>query len=124
MPAPSAADSISPAFARTRLILFSPFMKGRTWKLSATGYLAAAGNLFVPFPLAYLFLLPVARQFGHAAVAILLTACSLFSLVFLILFVLCSRMQFVFFDVVLNRDQFIAPLWRKHRNVYAGLTWL
>ncbi len=124
MPPLSAADSISPAFSRTKLILFSPFMKGRTWKLSATGYLAAAGNLFLPFPMAYLFVLPAVAQFGHAAIAILLTACTLLTLLFLFLFVLCSRLQFVFFDVVLNREQFVAPLWRKHRNVYGPLTWL
>lgn len=124
MPPISAADSISPAFARTRLVLFSPFIKGRTWKLSATAYAAATGNLFVPFPLAYLFFLPAVSGFGHAAMAALLIACSSLSLVFLFLFVLCSRLQFVFFDVVLNREQFVAPLWRKHRSVYAGLTWL
>jgi hypothetical protein len=123
MPPLSAADCISPAFSRTKLILFSPFMKWRTWKIAATGYLAVAGNLFVPFPMAYLFLLPVAEQFGHGAVAALLIGCTVLTALFLFLFVLFSRLQFAFFEIVLNREQFIAPLWRKHRNVYGRLTW-
>jgi hypothetical protein len=124
MPPVSAADCISPAFSRTKLILFSPFMKGRTWKLSATGYLATAGNLFLPFPLAYLILLHLLPAVGRPFVIGLISACTFATAVFLFLFVLFSRLQFAFFEVVLNREQFIAPLWRKHRNVYAAWTWL
>jgi hypothetical protein len=123
MPPLSAADCISPAISRTRLILFSPFMKGRTWKLSATGYLATAGNLFLPFPLAYLIFLPAAERAGKGFAIALITACIIFTAVFLFLFVLFSRLQFAFFEVVLNREQFIAPLWRKHRNIYGAWTW-
>jgi hypothetical protein len=99
-------------------------MKGRTWKLCATAYLATAGNLFLPLPMAYLFVLPVVAHFGSVAIAILLSACTLLTGLFLFIFVLCSRMQFVFFDIVLNREQFVRPLWRRHRSVYAPVTWL
>jgi hypothetical protein len=124
MPPLSAADSISPAFSRTKLILFSPFMKGRTWKFCATAYLATAGNLFLPFPLAYLLFLHALPAGGRPFVIALIAACTVFTAVFLFLFVLFSRLQFAFFDVVLNREQFIAPLWRKHRSVYGAWTWL
>jgi hypothetical protein len=124
MPPLSAADCITPAVSRTRLILFSPFMKGRAWKLSATGYLATAGNLFLPFSLVYLMFLPAAEQAGKPFAIALVTACIVFTAVFLFLFVLFSRLQFAFFEVVLNREQFIAPLWRKHRSVYGAWTWL
>ena len=36
-----ASEAVSPAFARTRLLLFSPFRFGRTWKLCATAYACA-----------------------------------------------------------------------------------
>jgi hypothetical protein len=123
MPPLSAADCISPAISRTKLILFSPFIKGRTWKLSATGYLATAGNLFLPFPLVYLMFLPAAERAGRGLAIALVIACTLFTALFLFLFVLFSRLQFAFFEVVLNREQFISPLWRKHRSIYAPWTW-
>lgn len=124
MPPLSAADCISPAFSRTKLILFSPFMKGRTWKLSATAYLATAGNMFLPVPLVYLVFLHAAERAGKPFVIALFAACVLFTALALYLFVLFSRLQFAFFEVVLNREQFIAPLWRKHRGIYAAWTWL
>ena len=124
MPPISAADCISPAFSRTKLVLFSPFMKGRTWKLCASGYLATAGNLFLPFPLAYLIMLPLASKAGQPFIILLISACVFATAIFLFLFVLFSRLQFAFFEVVLNREQFIAPLWRKHRSVYGAWTWL
>jgi len=124
MPPISAADCISPAFSRTKLILFSPFMKGRTWKLCATGYLATAGDFFLPIPMVYLLFLPAVLPLGRTAAIVLATACTVISAILLFLFVLCSRLQFPFFEVVLNREQFIAPLWRKHRGVYAAWTWI
>lgn len=123
MPPLSAADCISPAASRTRLVLFAPFMKGRTWKLSATAYLATAGNFFLPFPLVYLFFLPAVERAGRPAAIALIAACILFTVLILFLFVLFSRLQFPFFDVVLHREQFIAPLWRKYRGVYGAWTW-
>ena len=111
----SALDAISPAIARTKLVLFTPFRKGRTWKLSATAYLATAGTIFLPFPLIYLAFLTMAREkAGAAAVTLIVTLVVLFTALYLFIFYLCSRIRFAFFDVVLRREQFIAPLWRKY----------
>jgi hypothetical protein len=111
----SALDAVSPAFARTRLVLFTPFRKGRTWKLAVTGYLSILGTVFVPYFVIGLFFIPMARRAGGpTAVAILATVSIAATLVYLLIFYLCSRLRFAFFDIVLNRGEFIAPAWRKH----------
>lgn len=118
----SAIECISPAIERTKLILFTPFHKGRSWKLSATAYLSSMGWLFIPLPLAALLLPWLAPQDG--------TSRTRFALVFMgglvivtafmsVLFYIGSRLEFALFDVVLLKAQFIAPLWRK----YAAHTW-
>ncbi len=110
----SALDAISPAFSRTRLVLFTPFRRGRSWKLAATGYLTMAGILFFPFPLLYLvalpFMGPVVLGFKTALVigVVLLTA------LYIWLFHLCSRLGFAFLEIVLERGEFVAPAWRRH----------
>ena len=110
----SAADAISPAIARTRLVLFTPFRAGRTWKFSATAYLAFAGTVFLPFPLIYLAFIPLlGDKLSHGLVTAITVAIACATLLFLYIFYLCSRIQFPFFEVVLNREQFIAPSWRK-----------
>jgi hypothetical protein len=115
MPILSALDAISPAFARTRLILFSPFRKGRTWKLAATAYFSMFGTLFLPYFLIGLFFIPMAHQAaGASAVAILVSACLGATILYLVIFYLCSRLRFAFFDIVLNRGEFVAPAWRKY----------
>jgi hypothetical protein len=110
----SALDAVSPAFSRTKLVLFSPFRKGRTWKLAATGYLATAGTMFLPFAFIYLIFLPQVRRAGGAAVAILIAAIVAITLLSLFLFYLFTRIRFAFFDIVLNRSEFVAPVWRKY----------
>ncbi len=113
----SATECISPAIARTRLVLFSPFRKGRTWKLSAAAYLCRIGTMFFPFPLIYLTLLPAARQAGGAiAVAALTSLLLILTALFVYIFHLCSRLQFTYFDIVVNRGEFVAPAWRKYRS--------
>jgi hypothetical protein len=111
----SALDAVSPAFSRTKLVLFSPFRVGRTWKLAATGYLATISNVFLPMGLVALFFIPMARQAGGStAVTILISIAigiTLISLTFIYLF---SRLGFAFFDITLNRGQFVAPAWRKY----------
>ena len=111
----SAFDSVAPALARTRLILFSPFRLGRTWKLAATAYLATIGNVFLPLGLVALFFIPMARQAGGStAVTILISfaiGTTLFGLAFIYVF---SRLGFAFFDIVLNHGEFVAPAWRKY----------
>jgi len=111
----SATECISPAIARTKLVLFTPFRKGRTWKLSATAYLCRMGTMFFPFPLIYLVFLPAANRAGGRAgviglVAGLLVATALFCWIFH----LCSRLQFAYFDIVINRGEFVASAWRKY----------
>jgi hypothetical protein len=124
----SALDAISPAFSRTKLVLFSPFRKGRSWKLAATGYLAVAGTAFIPWPLIYLVAIPIIRQqaniasdVAHGIVAFLIGLCVIVTIVYLLLFYVFSRLRFAFFDIVLNNGQFVAPAWRKYGS--ASLKW-
>lgn len=109
----SALDALSPAFTRTQLILFTPFRVGRSWKLAATGYLAMAGVLFLPFPLVFLAFVGV-LPLEHKYVGLLAAAVLAFTGVFAFLFHLCSRLNFTFFDLVLNHGEFVAPAWRKY----------
>jgi hypothetical protein len=115
----NAIDAISPAIARTKLVLFTPFRAGRTWKLCATAYVAFGATIFFPFPLVYLFFIPAAHRTSPGAVGALLGGVALFSAIGLVIFYLCSRLQFAFFDIVLNRGEFVAPAWRK----YGPQTW-
>lgn len=111
----SALDAISPAFSRTKLVLFSPFRKGRTWKLAATAYLTMMSTIFVPYFLVGLFFIGTVKQMGGStAVVILVSVCVIATMVYLLVFYLCSQLRFAFFDIVLNRGEFIAPIWRKY----------
>ncbi len=112
----SATECISPAIERTKLVLFTPFRKGRTWKLCATAYLCRGGTIFFPFPLISLALVPLAKSAGGMPAVVVLVAVlfALSGLFFLWLFHLCSRLQFAFFDIVANRGDFVAPAWRKY----------
>jgi len=112
----SAIDAVSPAFSRTKLVLFTPFLKGRTWKFCITAYLGMSSVAFLPFPLIYLCLLPMAKASGmwQKFIPVIVLAVLVFTAFYVFIFYLCSRLRFAFFDVVLRRDPFIAPLWRKH----------
>lgn len=110
----SATECITPAIERTKLILFAPFRKGRTWKLSATAYLCRIGTIFFPFPLVYLVLLPTVRNSGSAAVVALCVAILIGAALWAYLFHVCSRLQFAYFDILVNRGEFVAPAWRKY----------
>jgi hypothetical protein len=111
----SATECITPAIERTRLVLFTPFRMGRSWKLSATSYLTVMGVLFLPFPLIYLAFLPVAYRSGGKIMALAVTALILFATaLFTWIFHLCSRLQFAYFDIMVNRGEFVAPAWRKY----------
>ena len=102
----SATDAISPALARTKLILYSPFRKGRPWKLAVTGYISLCSALFLPLPLIYLCFFPMIRSAVGDRVAWLVVAGILVTTaVFLVVFYLASRLQFSFFDIVLNRGE-------------------
>jgi hypothetical protein len=86
----SATECISPAIERTKLVLFTPFRKGRSWKLSATAYLALCGQMFAPFPLLYLIYLPQVRRFGTWAVYALAGGVVATTVLYLVVFYLCS----------------------------------
>jgi hypothetical protein len=116
----STIDAVSPAIARTKLVLYTPFRAGRTWKLSASAYLSFSGTLFFPFPFIYLIFIPQLRTDNNSGLITLLIAAVLCgTLLYTFIFYLCSRMHFVFFDIVLNRGEFVAPAWRK----YGPQTW-
>lgn len=106
------SDALAPAFERTRLMLFSPFRIGRSWKLAATGYLSMAGILFLPFPLCYLLPLAFIPPLGHGMMTGIVAGAFVLTVFFLYIFHLCSRLGFAFFDLVLNHREFVAPAWR------------
>jgi len=111
----SASEAISPAIARTKLVLFTPFRMGRTWKLCATAYLCRIGTMFFPFPLIYLIFIPEAGKAGGTpAVVALVAGLLVATAIFCWIFHLCSRLQFAYFDMVVNRGEFVAPAWRKY----------
>jgi hypothetical protein len=111
----SATECITPAIERTKLVLFSPFRMGRTWKLSATSYVCIMGTMFFPFPLVYLAFGPFAYKAWGTGVAVAVVAGDLlFTALFTWLFYLCSRLQFAWFDMLANRGEFVAPAWRKY----------
>jgi len=111
----SATECISPAIERTKLVLFTPFRKGRTWKLSATAYLATASSMFSAFPLIYLFYIPAAKEhFGMWAVYALVALVVFITAFYIFLFYLFTRIKFAYFDIVVNRGEFVAPAWRKY----------
>ncbi len=116
MPPLSASDALSPAFRRARLILFEPFDKGRTWKIAATIYIAKSSIIFVPVTLFVFAFLPlIARSAGLLTASAVAAGISVGTLVYVVFYALCSRLQFVAFDMVLYREQFVGPSWRKHR---------
>jgi hypothetical protein len=112
----SATEAVSPAIARMKLLLFKPFRFGRSWKLAATGYLAGSSALFLPLPLVYLTFIPFARRAGApaSAIALIVAEAAIFLAIYFVIFYLCSRLSFAFFDITLNRGEFVAPAWRKY----------
>jgi hypothetical protein len=103
-------DAISPAFARTRQTILTPFKAGRAWKLCACSYLAFAGSIFIPFPLV-LLLLP--RGLGASAYPILAFAILLQFAVYLGIFYCGNRMAFVEFELLVTRAKLVAPIWNR-----------
>ena len=111
----SATECITPAIDRTKLMLFSPFRKGRAWKLCATSYVCRLGSMYLPFPLLYLAMIPAFRETGSSLLAVIAVAVVIGLAVFTWVFHLCSRLQFAYFDMVATRGEFVAPAWRKYR---------
>jgi hypothetical protein len=69
----------------------------------------------LPFTLIVLCFIPLAkRSGGNTAVVILVAVCLVLTLLYLVLLYLCSRLRFAFFDIVLNRGEFVGPAWRRY----------
>ena len=121
----SAAEAISPALARTKLLLFTPFRWGRTWKLGMTAYLSFVGTIYLPIFLVYMAAAPmVGKIAGRTAEWLVITAALCVTVLYTIVFVLCSRLQFAFFDITLNRGEFVALAWRKYGGIAGRWTWI
>jgi len=70
---------------------------------------------FFPFPLIYLAFLPMVRsRAGNSVAVAFIVGILLLCALFVWIFYLCSRLQFAFFDMVLNRGEFVTPAWRKY----------
>jgi hypothetical protein len=111
----SATEAVKPAIARTKLLLFKPFRLGRSWKFAATAYVSTQGTFFLPFPLLAIFFLPLIHRTTESWVIWAVgPGIALLLALIVYIFMLCSRLQFPFMDVVMNRSVFIAPLWRQY----------
>lgn len=119
----SALDAISPAFARTKLVLYTPFRLGRTWKLSISAYLTMGSAFFMPLFLLAFFFVPQMRSAGGSTLvtAVLISAVVL-TLFFTWVFYLLTRLRFAVFDIVIDRGEFITPAWRKHGSAAWSFT--
>jgi hypothetical protein len=118
----SASEAISPAIERTKFVLFRPFRKGRSWKLAATAYLSTMGCVFIPIPL-LLLLLPwihAPATISRSTFTLIFAGIAFFySAIMFVFFYIGARLDFVLFDIVLFKAEFVAPVWRK----YAPHTW-
>lgn len=112
----NAIDAIAPAFTRTHETLFHPFRFGRSWKLCASSYLAFCGSFFIPFPL-FFFILPpgTSASLGSARPIFLLFAIIMTAITLVILY-FGSRMELVVFEMLVTRQKFIAPMWRRYSS--------
>jgi len=112
----SATVCIQPAIDRTKIFLFSPFRKGRTWKLCAASYACRFGSLYFPVPLLYLALIPTLGRSRSLVIALIVLFIAAFLVLFTWVFHLCSRLQFAYFDMLANLGEFVTPAWRKYRE--------
>ena len=108
----SPLDAISPAFKRTSELLLKPFRWGRSWKLAATGYLGAAGGVFIPIPLFLLLIPAFVPAAANDATAVLYGVTLFATIVYVVLFYFLVRLELVAFELVITRSKVIAPLWR------------
>jgi hypothetical protein len=106
-------DAIAPAFSRAHELLFKPFRVGRSWKLASSCYLALAGSVFVPIPL-LVFAIPYLPSPQPTFRVIALAFVAVYSLVVFAFFYLGARMSFVTFEMLVTRQVFIAPMWRRY----------
>lgn len=116
MPPLSASDALSPAIRHARSLFFQPFIPARSWKLAITLYLSRYGLFFCPFFLPILLVMPLVHGKRDWQADLIGAAILLFCALFCYIYYLCSRLQFVTFDIVLRRQRFVAPSWRAHRS--------
>ncbi len=112
----SATDAIGPAWNHATRILVAP----RNWRLAlkigAVAFFAQVGgcNGTYSSPGHHLPTAPPALVAGIVAMAVILFTVGL--IIGLVFFYLSSRLQFVFFEVVLRSDTTIAPIWSRYGN--------
>lgn len=113
----SAGEAIGPAWEHTKALLWQDRNKKRFLKICLVAFGAEISGLNFNF-----------NSFGRhgntsipsgaaAILAVLGIVIALVSLLIgLALFYLSSRLQFVLFDIVLLRDDRVAPAWKRHRH--------
>jgi len=116
MPPLSASDALSPAIRHASSLFFQPFRPDRSWKLALTVYLSRYGLFFCPFFLPILLVMPLVHNKRDWQADLIAAGFLLFCVLFCYLYYLCSRLQFVTFDIVLRRQHFVAPSWNAHRT--------
>jgi hypothetical protein len=112
----SAFDAIGPAWNHTQALLFTP----RSWrlvlKIGAVAFFAQMGGCNASFNT------PTHGIGGinHLVLMSVLLAVSLVALaIYLVTFYIGSRLQFCLFEVVLRKDTWVGPIWRR----YGAATW-
>ncbi len=125
--APSAIDSITPAFEHTKQQLFRPFRLGQWWRLALVGMLAGelssgggCGNHFNSFqntkPAQHL-IGPGFSEANAAALAGLIVVLVVSAVVLWFVFMYVSSvMRFVLFDSVLKKDCHVRAGWRARQG--------
>jgi hypothetical protein len=116
MRALSASEAVAPAFKRTWAFYFKPFRIGRSWKWGASAYVTQFGLFFFPFP--FLFFFMPHHSSPWLWTTLISGSLALTALCFYF-FYLGARMQFVLFEALLTKAQFVAPVWRR----YGKQTW-
>ncbi len=112
----SAIDAIGPAWNHTSRMLVAP----RNWRLAlkigAVAFFAQVGgcNGSYNYPGHHVPAAPPTLVAAVVALALLLFIVGL--VIALAFFYLSSRLQFVFFEVVLRSDTTLAPIWRRYGN--------
>jgi hypothetical protein len=115
----SAADAIAPAWYHTRNLMLGP----RNWrlllKMAAVAVFANLGSFNTGINGSGHHTNSAGAVLPPAVMAFVIVAGIVIFCIGLVLFYIGSRLQFVLFEVVLRRDTYIAPLWRR----YGAATW-
>jgi hypothetical protein len=117
----SASECITPAIERTKSLLFRPFQWRLFLKLTAVAFFAEIGGGGLSFNSpGHQSGIPGISPAAQAMVIAVLFGIVVVGLVIgLILLYLGSRLQLVLLEVVVTRQTFIGPIWRR----YTRLTW-